>query len=99
MFRQAIEDNWIPALNQFKPDIILVSAGFDAHIEDGISQLQLIDNDYWWISQQIRKIARKYSQDRIISVLEGGYALDALGRSVSAYIQGLIGENIKETNL
>ena len=89
-FRQAIINDWLPALNDFKPQIIFISAGFDAHIEDDISQLNLTETDYQWVTTELKNIANKYAQGRIISILEGGYALSALGRSVVAHIKGLI---------
>ena len=90
-FQKAITDNWLPALEKFKPDIIFVSAGFDAHIEDEMSQICLLDSDYRWVTDQIKIIADKYCDGKIVSVLEGGYAHSALGRSVVAHINGLIG--------
>ncbi|MGB1261675.1 MAG: histone deacetylase family protein [Cognaticolwellia sp.] len=90
-FRQAVLDNWLPALTKFKPQLILISAGFDAHIEDDISQISLVDEDYRWVTDQLKTIADKYAQGRMVSVLEGGYSLGALGRSAVAHINGLIG--------
>lgn len=90
-FRQAILDTWVPALNKFKPQIIFVSAGFDAHVEDEMSQISLVDEDYRWVTDQLKDIADKHGQGRIVSVLEGGYSLSALGRSAVAHINGLIG--------
>ena len=90
-FRQKICADWLPALDQFKPELILISAGFDAHVEDSISQLFFNENDYRWVTEQLVTIADKYAEGRIISVLEGGYELGALGRSVVAHINGLIG--------
>ncbi len=90
-FREKLTQHWLPALHKFKPDIILISAGFDAHIEDDMSQVSLTEADYRWITDEIKKIAHEYSEGRIVSVLEGGYSLSALGRSVVAHINGLIG--------
>ncbi|MFT5225719.1 MAG: acetoin utilization deacetylase AcuC-like enzyme [Polaribacter sp.] len=90
-FRQAIRDHWLPALNQFKPEMIIISAGFDAHAEDDMSQVQLYDEDYRWVTDELKFVADQYCQGRMVSVLEGGYNLEALGRSVVAHIQGLIG--------
>ncbi len=90
-FRQAITDKWLPALHKFKPDIIFISAGFDAHIEDDMSQVSLTEADYRWVTDELKAIANEYGQGRIVSVLEGGYSLSALGRSVVAHINGLIG--------
>ena len=90
-FRQAITEHWLPALEKFKPQVIFISAGFDAHIEDEMSQINLTEADYRWVTDELKNIANKYSEGRIISMLEGGYALSALGRSVVAHINGLIG--------
>jgi acetoin utilization deacetylase AcuC-like enzyme len=71
--------------------MIFISAGFDGHIEDEISHISLTEDDYLWITQELNIIAKEHAQGRIVSVLEGGYALSALGRSVVAHIKGLIG--------
>ncbi|PXW88915.1 acetoin utilization deacetylase AcuC-like enzyme [Nitrosomonas sp. Nm84] len=89
VFRKAVTDIWLPALEQFKPEMIFVSAGFDAHRDDDMSQLQFDDDDYVWITQQIKAIANKYANGRIVSVLEGGYELQALGRCVAEHVRGL----------
>ncbi|UJP04620.1 MAG: histone deacetylase family protein [Nitrosomonas sp.] len=89
-FRQAIIDHWLPPLTLFQPQMIFVSAGFDAHRDDDMSQLLLNDDDYAWISQQIRTIADRYAQGRIVSVLEGGYEPESLGRCVTAHIRSLL---------
>jgi acetoin utilization deacetylase AcuC-like enzyme len=90
-FRAAIESHWLPKLEAFQPEMILVSAGFDAHIEDDIANLRLVEKDYTWVTEEIKKIADKYAKGRIVSALEGGYALSALGRSVTAHIKALLG--------
>ena len=90
-FRQAITENWLPALQKFKPEMIFISAGFDAHIEDDMSHVSLTESDYRWVTDEIKAIADEHAQGRIVSVLEGGYHLGALGRSVVAHINGLIG--------
>lgn len=90
-FREAITQQWIPALQQFKPELIIISAGFDAHIEDDMSQLSLTDGDYRWVTEQLKHIADEYCEGRMVSMLEGGYSPSALGRSVVAHINGLIG--------
>jgi acetoin utilization deacetylase AcuC-like enzyme len=69
----------------------LISAGFDGHREDDMSDLQLVEDDYAWLSEQIKGVADQYAQGRIVSVLEGGYALSALGRSVVAHLKALLG--------
>jgi acetoin utilization deacetylase AcuC-like enzyme len=89
VFRKAVTDVWLPALDKFKPEMFFVSAGFDAHRDDDMAQLQFCDEDYVWITQQIKVIANKYASGRIVSVLEGGYELQALGRCVAAHISVL----------
>ena len=89
-FRAAIAQHWLEAVHQFKPELILVSAGFDAHVEDEMSQVGLTEEDYAWVSREIKKLADEHAKGRVISVLEGGYALSALGRSVVAYLKGMM---------
>ena len=91
VFRTAVTQYWLPALESFQPEIIFISAGFDAHREDDMAHLNLIESDYSWVTEQIKIIAGKYAQKRIVSVLEGGYALHALGRSATAHIKVLCG--------
>ncbi len=88
-FRHAVSEHWFPALEKFRPEFILVSAGFDAHWEDDMGGLALHESDYRWITEHIKKLANEFSSDRIVSTLEGGYALHALGRSVLAHIKVL----------
>ena len=88
-FRQVVSDIWLPRLRKFAPEMIFVSAGFDAHYEDDMASLGLIDADYAWVSQQIKAVADESAQGRIVSMLEGGYALSALARSVAAHIKAL----------
>lgn len=90
-FREKLSAHWLPALHKFKPELIIISAGFDAHIEDDMSQVSLTEADYRWITDELKVIANEYSGGKIVSVLEGGYAPSALGRSVVAHINGLIG--------
>jgi acetoin utilization deacetylase AcuC-like enzyme len=87
--RELIEANWMPRLNDFKPEMIFISAGFDAHREDDLGQLGLVEADYEWITRRLVDVARAHSQKRIVSCLEGGYALSALGRSVAAHLRAL----------
>lgn len=91
VFRSAITEHWLPALEAFRPEMIFISAGFDAHQEDDMAHLNLIESDYTWVTEQIKAIAVKYAQKRIVSALEGGYALHALGRSVTAHVRVLCG--------
>lgn len=94
VFRQAVNEHWLSALDRFKPEMIFVSAGFDAHRDDDMSQLHFSDDDYVWITQQIRTIAEQYSQGRIVSVLEGGYELRSLARCVAAHVRVLHAQEI-----
>jgi acetoin utilization deacetylase AcuC-like enzyme len=81
----------LPRLHAFKPELILISAGFDAHIDDDIAGLCLTEKDFAWVTSEIRKIADTYADGRIVSSLEGGYDLSALGRSAAAHINALLG--------
>ncbi|MDA8449416.1 histone deacetylase family protein [Acidovorax sp. NCPPB 3859] len=87
--RELIEMLWIPRLEAFKPEMIFVSAGFDGHRDDDMGQLGLTEQDYAWITQRIKDIARRYAKGRIVSCLEGGYVMDALARSVEAHVRVL----------
>ncbi len=85
-FRQAWSERLLPALRAFKPEFILISAGFDAHEDDPLANLNLTDEDYAWITREILAIAEECCAGRVVSTLEGGYDLEALARSVSAHI-------------
>ncbi|MDP1979507.1 histone deacetylase family protein [Undibacterium sp.] len=87
--RQLITEQWLPALRKFAPEMIFISAGFDAHREDDMGQMGLVEADYAWITKEIMKIAQEFSNKRIVSCLEGGYNLSALGRSVVAHLKVL----------
>jgi acetoin utilization deacetylase AcuC-like enzyme len=89
-FREAIRQHWLPALEEFKPQMVFISAGFDAHIEGEISQISFGESDCRWVTDELKTIADQHSKGRIISILEGGYALSALGRSVVEHIKGLM---------
>ncbi len=89
--REAIETVWLPRLAAFKPEMIFISAGFDAHREDDLGNMGLVEDDYTWITEQIRRVAERDAQGRIVSCLEGGYNLSALGRSVVAHVRSLAG--------
>ncbi|HAF45208.1 MAG TPA: deacetylase [Gallionellaceae bacterium] len=90
-FREAVTGQWLPALERFKPELLLISAGFDAHREDDMSMIRLVDGDYGWVTEQLKEVAYKHCQRRIVSMLEGGYELHALGRSAMAHIKVLSG--------
>ena len=87
--RELVEMFWLPRLEQHRPEMIFISAGFDAHREDDMGQMGLVEQDYAWITLRIKDIARRYAKGRIVSSLEGGYDLSALGRSVEAHIRVL----------
>ena len=88
-FRDAVIDGWLPRLREFKPQILFISAGFDAHREDDMGMMGLTEADYEWVTRQLVKFAKEYCEGRIVSVLEGGYDLSALGRSVAAHVKVL----------
>ena len=89
VFRAALERDWLPALEAHQPDIVFISAGFDAHVNDPLADLRLVEDDYRWVTQFIVSIANQYAQGRVVSTLEGGYDLDALARSVTAHLEAL----------
>lgn len=90
-FRTVYHDTLLPALEAFAPQMLFISAGFDGHIEDEMSGLELYDADYSWLTRQLRDVARRHAGGRIVSLLEGGYALNALGRSATEHIRVLMG--------
>lgn len=87
--RQLVSEQWLPALHAHRPEMIFISAGFDAHREDDMAQMGLVEADYAWITQQVMAVAKQHAQGRIVSCLEGGYNLSALGRSVVAHLKVL----------
>ena len=87
--RKIVEREWLPALEAFRPQMIFISAGFDAHREDDLGQMRLVEADYVWMTDALMKIAEKHAHGRIVSCLEGGYNLSALGRSVAAHVKQL----------
>ena len=89
LFRDKISAQWLPVIDSFEPQLIMISAGFDAHREDFLANLNLREEDYQWVTEELVKLADTYSEGRIISVLEGGYDLSALSRSVLAHLQAL----------
>jgi acetoin utilization deacetylase AcuC-like enzyme len=92
-FREAVSEAWIPALEAFQPQLVIFSAGFDAHAEDDMAMLRLGDADYGWATAKVKEVADRSAGGRIVSVLEGGYALSALGRSVVQHLRVLAGLN------
>jgi acetoin utilization deacetylase AcuC-like enzyme len=89
--RQLVLEQWLPALQGHRPQMIFISAGFDAHCEDDMGNMGLVEADYAWMTQQIMLVAKQFAQGRIVSCLEGGYNLSALGRSVVAHVKVLAG--------
>jgi acetoin utilization deacetylase AcuC-like enzyme len=87
--RDLVETYWIPRLEEHRPEMVFISAGFDAHREDDMGQLGLVEQDYAWITSRIKDVARRHAKSRIVSCLEGGYNLSALGRSVEAHLRVL----------
>jgi acetoin utilization deacetylase AcuC-like enzyme len=88
-FRAAVERVWMPALERFKPQLVFVSAGFDAHREDPLAYLNLEDEDYRWVTDKLVEVANKHAQGRVVSTLEGGYNTVALGRCVVEHVRAL----------
>jgi acetoin utilization deacetylase AcuC-like enzyme len=87
--RELVDSQWLPRLEAFAPQMIFISAGFDAHREDDLGQLGLVEADYAWITGKLMEVADRYANGRIVSTLEGGYNLSALGRSVAAHVRTL----------
>ena len=89
MFAESV----VPALNRFQPELILISAGFDAHNDDPLAQLCLLEADFAWATSKIREVADAHASGRVVSVLEGGYSLSALASSVEAHLLALCSES------
>jgi acetoin utilization deacetylase AcuC-like enzyme len=89
-FRDAFESRVLPALHNFGPDVIFVSAGFDAHIRDPLAQIRLTEPDFAWVTEKLLEMADKHSNGRLVSTLEGGYDLDALAASTAVHVQTLM---------
>jgi len=89
-FRMAVEQEWLPALKKFEPEMIFISAGFDAHRDDDLAHIQLVDNDFRWVTEQVVAIANQFANGRIVSMLEGGYEVNSLARSVEQHLRVLM---------
>ena len=89
-FRKEIERTWLKAIENHKPDLVLISAGFDAHEQDPLAEVNLQDDDYQWITELLVSYANTYSQGRIVSTMEGGYNLESLARSAAEHVKVLI---------
>lgn len=90
-FRHAIESAWLPALTAFQPQFLLLSAGFDGHRLDPLADMRLTEDDFRWVTEMAMKVAHRHCDGRIVSTLEGGYDLGALGRSAAVHIKTLMG--------
>jgi acetoin utilization deacetylase AcuC-like enzyme len=91
VFRATVEKEFAPALEKFKPQMVFVSAGFDAHALDPLAELRLVREDYVWVTEFIKAVAQKYAKGRVVSSLEGGYDLPSLADSVAAHVKALAG--------
>jgi acetoin utilization deacetylase AcuC-like enzyme len=80
----------LPRLNAFAPDLVIISAGFDAHRRDPLGNLNLVEADFAWATRKLMAVARKHAQERVVSVLEGGYDLEGLSRSAAAHVTALM---------
>ncbi|HBZ44489.1 MAG TPA: deacetylase [Maritimibacter sp.] len=90
-FRAAVEEHWLPHLDAFKPQMVFISAGFDAHVADDMSNVALTDDDYEWVTRALLDVANRHAKGRIVSMLEGGYEPAVLARSVVRHLDVLIG--------
>jgi len=89
-FRQAVERDILPAIQAFGPDLILISAGFDAHRRDPLAEMNLVEDDYYWVTAELQRLADERCHGRLVSALEGGYDLEALGKSAAAHVRALM---------
>lgn len=89
-FRSAMENKILPALNLFEPDLVMISAGFDAHVRDPLGSLELVEDDFAWITLKLMEIAETHCEGRVVSVLEGGYDLQGLAGGVGVHLQALM---------
>jgi acetoin utilization deacetylase AcuC-like enzyme len=88
-----VTERWLPALERFEPEMVFISAGFDAHMDDDMSGVSLTDADFRWIIEELVRVADRSAQGRIVSVLEGGYELHSLARCVETHIRVMMGLN------
>ncbi len=91
-FRNRISNEMLPALRKFAPELIIISAGFDAHYKDPLGGLSFTDDDYYWITKELMKIADESAEGRVVSILEGGYSLDGLATGTAAHVRALMGK-------
>jgi len=85
-FREAVRSRVLPALNNFRPDLVIISAGFDAHHRDPLAQINLTGDDFDWVTGQLMTVAERYASNRVVSILEGGYDLEGLAESAGLHI-------------
>ena len=91
VFREAMESRILPRLEKFAPDFLVISAGFDAHWRDPLGSVQLVEDDYTWITEKLMDVARRHTSGRLVSLLEGGYDLQGLSMSTAAHVEALMG--------
>ncbi|HTZ77483.1 MAG TPA: histone deacetylase family protein [Stellaceae bacterium] len=89
-FRRGVERSILPALEEFRPSLVIISAGFDAHRRDPLAQLMLVEEDYTWVTERLADVARRHAEGRLVSSLEGGYDLGALAASAAAHVRALM---------
>jgi len=89
-FREAMETTILPRLEEFGPDLVIISAGFDAHMRDPLANLNFMEADYTWVTQKLMDLADRRAGGRVVSLLEGGYDLEALAKSVAAHVTALM---------
>src|SRR5437764_4955884 len=89
-FREAMETSILPRLEEFRPDLVIISAGFDAHMRDPLANLNFLEPDYTWVTQRLMELADRHANGRVVSVLEGGYDLEGLSKSVAAHVTALM---------
>lgn len=92
MFRAVVSETVIPALRRFAPEVVMISAGFDAHARDPLANLNLVAEDYAWVTRELMAVAEDVAEGRVVSCLEGGYDLDALAESAAAHVLALMGQ-------
>ncbi|MGA1109788.1 MAG: histone deacetylase family protein, partial [Pseudomonadales bacterium] len=90
VYRRRVEKPFFDALDHFKPELVIISAGFDGHAEDPLGELNLVEADYRWLTVLLNEIANRHANGHLVSMLEGGYHLGALGRSVSAHLEMML---------
>jgi acetoin utilization deacetylase AcuC-like enzyme len=89
-FREAVETSILPRLHDFAPDLVLISAGFDAHLRDPLANLQLLEADFGWVTRKLMETADRHAGGRVVSLLEGGYDLEGLANSAAAHVTALM---------